>query len=365
MPARVPTTPFAWLMFLSVLLSLLLREGTAEAPATSNLPTFSADSQHAFGGANATTGMVWVPGGEFLMGAETLGGASCAPGHAGDDAQPKHRVWVDGFWVDRTEVTNSEFAQFVAASGYVTIAERAPRAEDFPGVPREKLVPGSLVFTPPDKTVTLNDYREWWRYQPGANWRHPTGAGSNLAGRERYPVVHIAYPDAVAYAAWAHKRLPTEAEWEFAARGGLVGKVYAWGDEFRPRGRWMANTFQGDFPEHDNGEDGFAGIAPVASFPPNGYGLYDMAGNIWEWCSDWYRPDYYRQLAAAGGLALNPRGPSNSFDPAEPDAAKRVQRGGSFLCTSQYCTRYMVGARGKGEINTSSNHVGFRCVRDP
>ena len=212
--------------------------------------------------------------------------------------------------------------------------------------------------------MRLNDYRQWWRYQPGANGRHPEGPASDIRRREKYPVVHIAYPDAEAFAKWAGKRLPTEAEWEFAARGGLAGKLYAWGNEFRPGGKWMANTFQGQFPSKDSGEDGFAGVAPVKSFLPNGYGLYDMAGNVWEWCSDWDRADYYNQLAAQSGVARNPRGPDSSFDAEAPTEKKRVQRGGSFLCTDQYCTRYMVGTRGKGEINTSSNHVGFRCVQD-
>lgn len=311
-----------------------------------------------------TTGMVWINGGEFSMGAPAGTSAMCGRDATFPDTQPVHRVWVDAFWIDKTEVTNDEFARFVAATGYVTIAERAPSAKDFPGVPKSELCAGSLVFTPPQVAVSLRDYRQWWRFQPGANWRHPGGPGSDIAGRGSYPVVHIAYPDAVAFASWGGKRLPTEAEWEFAARGGLSAKLYAWGDEFRPAGKWMANTFQGEFPAKDTGADGFAGVAPVQSFPPNGYGLYDMAGNVWEWCSDWYRADYYRQLAAQGEIALNPKGPAESFDPEEPGAAKRVQRGGSFLCSDQYCTRYRVGARGKGEINTSSNHVGFRCVRD-
>ena len=282
-----------------------------------------------------------------------------------NDARPIHRVYVDRFWIDKTDVTNEQFAKFVEATGYVTIAEQTPKAEDFPGAPPENLVAGSTVFTPTDQPVPLDNYLQWWRYVHGANWRHPEGPQSNIEGREKYPVVQVAYADAAAYAKWAGKRLPTEAEWEFAARGGLAGKVYAWGDDFHPGGKFMANTFQGQFPVKgtDTGEDGFAGIAPVAQFPPNGYGLFDMSGNVWQWCSDWYRPDYYEVLAAAGGIARNPRGPDASFDPDQPDQKVRVHRGGSFLCTDQYCTRYMVGTRGKGDENTASNHLSFRCVK--
>jgi formylglycine-generating enzyme required for sulfatase activity len=311
----------------------------------------------------APEGMVWIPGGEFLMGSDDPRGSLCGGPDAMDDARPFHRVFVDGIWMDKTEVTNSQFQKFADATGYVTIAERAPRAEDFPGAPPENLVAGSVVFTPPDHPVPLNDHYLWWAYIKGASWRHPLGPDSDLTGREQYPVVHIAYADALAYATWAGKRLPTEAEWEFAARGGLSGKLYAWGDELKPEGKWMANTFQGKFPCQDKAEDGFEGSCPVARFPPNGYGLFDIAGNVWEWCSDWYRPDYYADLARSGRVARNPAGPDTPFDPSEPAEKKRVLRGGSFLCTDQYCTRYMVGTRGKGEVSTGSNHLGFRCVK--
>jgi formylglycine-generating enzyme required for sulfatase activity len=311
--------------------------------------------------------MVWIPGGEFSMGGaddsdEAAGGAPTERCNPSNDARPVHRVYVDGFWMDRTEVTNEQFERFVRATGYVTIAERTPTAAEFPGAPPENLVAGSVVFAPPPGPVPLDSQLRWWTYLKGANWRRPSGAGSSLRGRERYPVVHVAYDDALAYARWARKRLPTEAEFEFAARGGLAGKRYAWGDELRPGGRWMANTFQGHFPDRDTGDDGWDGLAPVASFPPNGYGLYDVAGNVWEWVSDWYRRDAYAALSV-GDVARNPQGPAQSFDPEEPGVAKRVQRGGSFLCTSQYCSRYLVGSRGKGDASSGANHLGFRCVR--
>ena len=313
----------------------------------------------------APEGMLWIPGGEFSMGAaDPVGKDMNDVGmHATDDSRPIHRVYVEGFWMDTTEVTNAQFEKFVEATDYVTVAERTPTQEEFPDAPPENLIAGSVVFSPPDHPVPLNDHFQWWSYSDGANWRHPFGPKSDIHGKERYPVVHIAYEDALAYAKWAGKRLPTEAEWEFAARGGLSGKVYPWGDEFMQDGKWMTNSHQGHFPNLDMGADRFTGIAPVAQFPPNGYGLYDVAGNVWEWTSDWYRPDYYAQLAAAG-VTRNPLGPSTSFDPAEPGVQKRVHRGGSFLCTEQYCSRYMVGTRGKGEISTGANHLGFRCVRD-
>jgi formylglycine-generating enzyme len=311
----------------------------------------------------APEGMKWIPGGEFSMGSEAASESLCGLPGVTRDGLPVHRVYVDGFWMDETDVTNEKFEEFVKTTGYITIAERVPTKEEFPTAPPENLVAGSTVFTPTEQPVPLNNYFQWWRYIAGANWRHPEGPQSSIKGREKYPVVQIAYDDAAAYAKWSGKRLPTEAEWEFAARGGLSGKVYAWGDELKPEGKWMANIYQGPFPVKDNGEDGFAGIAPVKSFPPNGYGLYDMAGNVWQWCSDWYRPDYYRQLADGAAVARNPQGPESAFDPTEPEEKKHVHRGGSFLCTDQYCTRYMVGTRGKGESSTGSNHLGFRCVK--
>lgn len=314
---------------------------------------------------DAPAGMAWIPGGEFSMGTEDPRGSICGGPDAMNDARPIHRVYVDSFWMDQTEVTNAQFSKFVEATNYVTIAERKPRAEDFPDAPPENLVAGSVVFTLTEEPVPLDDHYRWWRYIHGANWKHPTGPESSITGREKYPVLQIADEDAAAYAKWAGKRLPTEAEWEFAARGGSSGKMYLWGDELKPNNKWMANIWQGKFPVTDSGEDGFAGVAPVAQFPANGYGLYDMAGNAWEWCSDWYRPDYFEQLAASGKVARNPQGPSAPFDPQEPNERKRVHRGGSFLCTDAYCTRYMVGSRGKGEVSSGSNHLGFRCVLSP
>lgn len=314
----------------------------------------------------APEGMVWIPGGKFSMGAADPRRLPSGGNESMADARPIHRVVVDGFWMDRAPVINAEYARFVADTGYVTVAERPLDPADFPGVPAAALVPGSLVFSAPSGGVPLHDYRQWWRYVPGANWRHPEGPDSSIEGREAYPVVHIAFEDAEAYAAWAGKRLPTEAEWEFAARGGLAGKPYVWGMDLTPEGHWMANIWQGPFPAGNTAEDGFAGLAPVGQFPPNGYGLYDMAGNVWEWCADWYRPDAYAQRIKDGEPVHNPTGPSSSWDPTEPGVPhKRVQRGGSFLCTHLYCTRYMVGTRGKAEISSAGNHAGFRCVQDP
>jgi formylglycine-generating enzyme required for sulfatase activity len=299
------------------------------------------------------------------MGARDPRGIEHGGHDAMQDARPIHRVAVDGFWMDATEVTNDQFARFVKATGYTTVAERRPTRAEFPDAPEANLVAGSAVFNATERPVRLDDHYQWWKYEPGANWRHPVGPGSDIKGRGKYPVVQVAYEDAVAYATWAGARLPTEAEWEFAARGGLTGKVYPWGDELRPDGKWMANIYEGRFPVSgtDQGEDGFAGLGPVAQYPANGYGLYDVAGNAWEWVSDWYRPNYYATLAAQPGVARNPGGPETSFDPAEPREAKRVHRGGSFLCVEDYCARYMIGTRGKGEVRTASNHVGFRCAK--
>ncbi|MAT15379.1 MAG: sulfatase-modifying factor protein [Planctomyces sp.] len=301
--------------------------------------------------------MVWISGGEFQMGIED---------RRFRDTTPVHRVKVDGFHIDKTEVTNAQFAEFVEATGYVTVAERTPTAEEFPGAPPENLVAGSVCFSPPEGEVPLNNHFQWWAYIKGSNWRHPDGPESSLEGRENHPVVHVAYEDAEAYAKWAGKRLPTEAEWEYAARGGLEQKRYTWGDEFQPDGKFMANTFQGLFPSSNTSEDGYSFTAPVGSFPPNGYGLYDMAGNVWEWTSDWYRHDTYERDASRNELTVNPQGPrqEESVDPSEPGVQKRVQKGGSFLCTDQYCTRYVPGGRGKGEPSTGTNHTGFRCVKD-
>lgn len=336
----------------------------ASSPSTPTLPFLPTVANKTAAPSPAPAGMVWIPGGEFSMGCNAACESLCAAPGVTRDAQPVHRVYVDAFWMDQTEVTNEQFERFVKATGYLTIAEITPTKEEFPTAPPENLVAGSTVFTPTPGPVPLDNMFQWWRYEKGANWRHPTGPASDLTGKQKYPVVHVAYPDAAAYAKWAGKRLPTEAEWEFAARGGLAGKIYAWGDELKPGGKWMANIYQGQFPVKDTGEDGFAGIAPVAQFPPNGYGLYDVAGNVWEWCSDWYRPDTYARQQLAGGVTRNPLGPDSPYDPAEPKEKKRVHRGGSFLCTDQYCTRYMIGSRGKGEVTTASNHLGFRCVQD-
>jgi formylglycine-generating enzyme required for sulfatase activity len=310
-------------------------------------------------------GMVWVPGGEFLMGADS--------DQTWPEESPSHRVFVDGFWMDRTEVTNAQFRAFVRATGYVTTAEKPPALEEVmrqlppgsPPPPKESLVPGSLVFSPPAGRVPFDDFSKWWAWTPGADWRHPEGPGSTLDGRDDHPVVHVSWDDAAAFARWAGKRLPTEAEWEFAARGGLSAKPYVWGDA-RPGsgGAWEANIWQGEFPHRNTSADGHARTAPVGSFPANGYGLFDMAGNVWEWCADWYRADLYRRRAGAG-IVVNPAGPDSGVDPGRPFGAMRAQRGGSFLCSDEYCSRYRPSARHGCNPDTGMSHVGFRCVLSP
>ena len=303
---------------------------------------------------NAPDGMVWVPGGVFQRGSDSK---------SHRDARPWHFVEVDGFWMDASPVTNEQFDKFVKATGYVTIAEIPPRAEDFPDAPKENLVAGSVVFSPPKSAVPLDNHFRWWNYVKGANWRHPEGPSSDLAGREKHPVVHVAYDDALAYCNSVGKRLPTEAEFEFAARGGLDKNRYAWGSELKSNGKWMANIWQGRFPYENTLDDGYRTTSPIGAFPANGFGLSDMAGNVWQWCADWYRPDYYPTLADKAQPVQNPLGPADSIDPAEPGIAKRVMRGGSYLCTDQYCTAYEAGARGKGAPDTGTSHVGFRCVK--
>ncbi|GAB3495277.1 formylglycine-generating enzyme family protein [Spirosoma knui] len=290
--------------------------------------------------------MVWIPGGTFPMGTDAF-----------EDASPVHTVTLNGFWMDQHEVTNAQFAQFVAETGYVTVAERPLNPRDYPGVAPAQLVPGSAVFTPPAQPVSLNNPLQWWDYVGGANWRHPKGPNSTILGHEDEPVVQVSYEDAAAYATWAGKRLPTEAEWEWAALGGNRPQTYYWGNQLMPGGKWRANIYQGSFPQKNTLEDGYAEAAPVKTFPANAYGLYDMEGNVWEWCQDYYRPDYYQHSPKN-----NPQGPSDSYDPQEPTAIKRVQRGGSFLCSDQYCNRYKAGSRGKGEVSSASNNLGFRCV---
>jgi len=310
-------------------------------------------------------GMVWIPGGEFSMGSNVEDESLCSIKGVTKDAAPIHRVYVDGYYMDQTEVTNEQFAAFVKATGYETLAEKKPTHEEYPDAPLENLIAGSAVFTPTPATVDLNNYMQWWSYVGGADWRHPTGPMSSIIGKEKYPVVQVSYEDAAAYAKWAGKRLPTEAEWEFAARGGKSGQLYAWGNNLKPKGKFQANIYQGHFPieKGDTGEDGYIGIAPTAQFEPNSYGLYDIGGNVWEWTNDWYTADYYAVLSQNGEVAKNPKGPETSYDPGEPGLPKKVQRGGSFLCTDQYCTRYMVGTRGKGDYTSPANHIGFRCVQ--
>ncbi|TBO43573.1 formylglycine-generating enzyme family protein [Pedobacter kyonggii] len=305
-------------------------------------------------------GMRWIEGGTFTMGSKSAGGRN--------DEYPAHKVKLDGFWMDEKEVTNAQFAAFVKVTGYKTMAERKPDWEELkkqlPKGTRKPddylLVAASLTFTPPSQPVRLDNYTAWWSWTPGANWKHPQGPGSNLQGKENYPVVHVSWEDAAAYAKWAGKRLPTEAEWEYAAKAGK-DKKYAWGDEDVEAGKPKANTWQGNFPNNDTAWDGFKGLAPTANFKPNAFGLYDMAGNVWEWVADWYTPDYYSQFQ--GTVANKPKGPHKSFDPEEPNTSKRVTRGGSFMCHASYCEGYRTTSRMKSSPDTGLENTGFRCAK--
>jgi sulfatase modifying factor 1 len=299
--------------------------------------------------------MVWIPGGVFRMGSDD---------HYPEE-RPVHRARVDGFWMDRTPVTNREFRRFVMETNYVTYAEIAPDPKDYPGALPHMLKAGSLVFTPPQRPVDLNDWSQWWQFRFGAFWRRPYGPGSSLAGLDEHPVVHIAYRDAEAYARWAGKQLPTEAEWEFAARGGLDGAEYAWGGEFTPNERYMANTWQGNFPLENLREDGYARTSPVSAYPANGYGLYDTIGNVWEWTTDWWSTQH--EPPEGGCCAVeNPRGAAEegSYDSCQPNIRipRKVLKGGSHLCAPNYCRRYRPAARHAEPVDTSTSHVGFRCI---
>jgi formylglycine-generating enzyme len=300
--------------------------------------------------------MVWVPGGSFLMGSDDFY----------PEERPVHRVTVEGFWMDEHPVTVAEFRRFVKATGHVTWAERAPDPDDYPGADPELLVPGSLVFHPTAGPVDLTDFRNWWRWTPGAQWRHPEGPGTTLHGRERHPVTHVAYEDAVAYAAWADKVLPNEAQWERAARGGLEGKVFCWGDEFAPRGRMMANTWQGEFPWQNLLLDRYERTSPIKQFAANGYGLYDMAGNVWEWTSDFFTPHHPDEVDRPCCSPQNPRvtPPEPGYDLGTPGAEipRRVTKGGSHLCAPNYCLRYRPAARQGEAVDTTTSHIGFRCI---
>lgn len=314
----------------------------------------------------APSGMVWIPTGKFLMGSRD----------GKEDEKPVHEVELSGFWMDTIEVTNTEFQRFTDATGYVTIAERTPKREDFAGltdvslIKDEDLVPGSICFNPKFDRELVKQLRDargepnWpyavWMLQKGANWLHPHGAESSIEDKPNHPAVHIAWPDAVAYCEWVGKRLPTEAEFEYASRGGLQQREYPWGDKLQDGDQWPLNIWQGEFPEEHHVRDGFELTAPVKTFRPNGYGLYDMSGNVWEWCADWYQPKYY-----SDSPRRDPHGPRDSFDPNEPGLPKRVQRGGSFMCNANYCLGYRCAARMKGEPTSGAFHCGFRCVLSP
>jgi formylglycine-generating enzyme len=295
--------------------------------------------------------MVWVPPGEFVMGSDD---------HYPEEA-PARPMRVGGFWIDRFAVTNAQFAAFVAETGHVTVAEQSPDPVNYPGADPALMVPASVVFTPPTGPVSLRDHMAWWSLVPGADWRHPRGPGTDLSGLDSHPVVHVAWADAQAYATWAGKVLPTEAEWEYAARGGSDGTEYAWGDELIPGGVHMANVWQGDFPWQNLAADGYEWTAPVGSFPANGYGIFDMIGNVWEWTSDWYATRPAAAPACCGPARPRDAGESDSVAPGGR-IPRRAMKGGSFLCAPNYCRRYRPAARMAQEIDTSTCHLGLRCV---
>jgi formylglycine-generating enzyme required for sulfatase activity len=344
---------------MSIKLFLFLLSGYLVSSCTSSKKETPSDNANTK--IQAPDGMVWIPGGDFTMGSTEENPAT--------SALPIRKVKVDGFWMDETEVTNAQYRKFVSATGYKTVAERPLDWEELkkqvpPGTPKpsdDVLQPGSMVFTPPTEPVTLNDYSQWWRWVVGANWQHPDGPASAIEGKDNYPVVHIAYEDAQAFAKWAGKRLPTEAEYEFAARGGLNGKTFSWGDELNPQGKYLANYFQGAFPINDTAEDGFKGASPVKSFPPNTYGLFDIIGNVWELCSDWYSVE---AVSDTNAMLINPAGPSATKDPDDLYAVKHVSKGGSFVCSIQYCSNYKPSGRQGSAYDSGMNHTGFRCVKD-
>jgi len=305
---------------------------------------------------NLTSDMVWIPGGTFRMGSD----------HHYPEEAPSHRASVDGFWIDRTPVTNRQFKAFVNAIRHVTTAQIVPDPRDYPGALPEMLYPGSLVFTPPSRVSDLRDWSQWWTFMKSANWRHPYGPKSNIKDRDDHPVVHVSFADALAYAQWAGKELPTEAEWEFAARGGLDGEEFAWGDALAPGGKHMANTWQGNFPVQNLNEDGFERTSPVTAFPPNGYGVHDMIGNVWEWTADWWSSKHEGDAPKACCIPHNPRGGAEkaSYDPrlSKIKIPRKVLKGGSHLCAPNYCRRYRPAARHAEDVDTSTSHLGFRCV---
>ncbi len=314
-----------------------------------------------YSGDTSVAGMVLIPGGLFEMGGDNE--------QASPDEYPKHKVQVSPFYMDITEVTNAQFQKFVMATGYITTAEKKPDWEELkktvpPGTPKPPdslLQAASLVFKSSASPVDLNDYSQWWSWVKGANWKHPEGPNSSINGKDNYPVVQVSWDDAVAYCKWAGKQLPTEAEWEFAARGGLINSIYPWGNEHVNTGKPKANSWEGKFPYLNEKKDGFITVAPAKSYTPNGYGLYDMAGNVWEWCSDWYNADYYKTIS--NNTAVDPPGPDKSYDPQDPYTPKRSLKGGSFLCNDAYCSGYRVARRMKSSPDTGLEHTGFRCVK--